>query len=123
MVTIDDNTRMAMQSRRESLGVRTSEMARILGVGPNAYSLWEAGKTKTCSLEHYKKVCFFLEGLLDSFLQSASLPLSEDDSRLLKTLYRHRALLENAASRPELLTLYKGKLAALLNDAIRIPGQ
>ena len=123
MVTIDDNTRIAVQSKRESLGLRTSEMARVLGVGPNAYSLWESGKTKSCSLEHYKKLCFFQEGLLDSFLQRLSFPLSEDDFRLLKTLFRHRVLLENAASSPELLTLYSGNLATLLNDAIQIPKQ
>ena len=68
MVIIDDNTRIAMQSKREGLGLRTSEMARVLGVAPKAYSLWEAGRTKSCSLENYKKVCFLLEGLLDSFL-------------------------------------------------------
>ena len=120
MVIIDDNTRSAVQSKRESLGLRTSEMAQVLDVGPLAYSLWEAGKTKSCSLAHYRKICFLLEGLLDSFLQRSSFPLSEDDSRLLKRLFRHRALLENASSSPALLMLYRGGLATLLNDAIQI---
>ncbi len=120
MVIIDDNTRIAMQSKREGLGLRTSEMARVLGVAPKAYSLWEAGRTKSCSLENYKKVCFLLEGLLDSFLQRSPFPLSEEDSQLLKRLFRHRTLLENVASSPTLLMQYKGELATLLNDAIQI---
>ncbi len=118
MHTLDRDTINSLRAKRIGFALGITDMARILGVTPACYKAWESGSAAACSDNNFIKIRFFLEGLLDSFIQQVPFPISKDDSALLDRLFSHRALLESAASRPDILDTYKAALATIAMECI-----
>ena len=118
MHTLDRDTINALRTKRIGFALRITDMAHILGVTPACYTAWESGTAASCSDNNFLKIRFLLEGLLDSFIQLVAFPISKDDSALLNRLFSHRALLEAAASRPDILDNYKAALASIAIECI-----
>ena len=118
MHALDRDIINALRAKRIGYALGITDMALILGVTPACYKAWESGKAAACSDNNFLKIRFLLEGLLDSFIQLVQFPISRDDSALLNRLFSHRALLEAAASRPDILDTYKSALASIAMECI-----
>ena len=115
-VMISEETRMAMQQKRISLGLSFAGVAQFIGVHWSTYRKWENGETSKFTREIERRVKHFLDSPKPTFEYVVE---DEDDlHRLDKLIHRLRSIYRLCNQQNTLREKLTSRLEGILDEIL-----